>query len=220
MNHSHPCHPHSSLLTHGDPRVAFFNQLAARWETDSDEMARTRQRLTELLPRLGLGSGQHILEVGCGTGVVTDWLLRHVWTGRWVAIDFAPAMLEQARAKNLPVEWRCHDICDGPVEGEGFDVALCFHVFPHFRDPVAALRHLALSLKPGGRLLVVHLAGSAQINAFHHDVGGPVCHDHLPPATEWPSLLQAAGLTLQQAIDRADLFFVEAVKSGLNPGTN
>jgi demethylmenaquinone methyltransferase/2-methoxy-6-polyprenyl-1,4-benzoquinol methylase len=217
MNHHHH---HHSTNAHHDPRVAFFDHHAPRWEDDPAETVRTRQRLTELLPRLGLQPGQHILEVGCGTGVVTGWLLHHVKPGRLVSVDFSPAMLGHARSKNLAAEWLCHDICHGPVEPGTFDAAFCFHVFPHFRDPAAALRHLALSLKPDGRLLVVHLAGSAQINEFHGGLDGPVCHDHLPPAADWLSLLQPVGLKLQQAIDQPDLFLIEAVKTALNPATN
>ena len=88
---------------------------------------------------------------------------------------------------------------------------LCFHSFPHFRNRATALRHLAASLKPGGRLLIVHLAGSEQINAFHRQASGVVAGDLLPTANEWPVLLSSVGLELEHSEDRTDLLLVSAV---------
>jgi hypothetical protein len=72
------------------------------------------------------------------------------------------------------------------------------------------LRQIARHLKPGGQLLVLHLSGSGPLNAFHHKVGGPVGHDHLPAAEKWPDLLRPAGLHVLEAIDREDLFLLRA----------
>jgi hypothetical protein len=41
-------------------------------------------------------------------------------------------------------------------------------------------------------------------------VGGPVGHDHLPPAAEWSALLDPVGLKPTEALDGEDLFLVKA----------
>lgn len=193
-----------------DPRIAFFDAHAPAWDRTGPDPALTLRRLRDLDERLGLRSGQDLLEVGCGTGQITAWLEERVRPGRVVAADFSAAMLAQARARGIAAEFVHLDICqDGSLSGE-FDVVLCFHAFPHFRDPAVALRQIARHLRPGGELLVLHLAGSAQLNAFHQHVGGPVGHDHLPPLSQWPALLSRAGLSLAEAEDRDDLFLVRA----------
>ena len=179
-----------------DPRIAFFDRHAPTWDTTGPDPAATLRRLRELEGKLGLRPGQDLLEVGCGTGQITGWLLETVKPGRVVAVDFSPAMLDQARQRGLAAEFRCLDICREQPMAERFDVVLCFHSFPHFRDPAAALRQMARLLKPDGQLFVLHLVGSAKLNALHHQVGGPVGHDRLPPTAEWPALLQPAGLHL------------------------
>ena len=193
-----------------DPRIAFFDGHAPTWDQTGPDPAATLRRLRELEGRLGLRPGQRVLEVGCGTGQITGWLVETVRPGRVVAVDFSPAMLVQARARGVAAEFVALDICqDGATLGE-FDVVLCFHSFPHFRDPAAALRQITLHLAPGGQLLVVHLVGSAQLNAFHHKVGGAVGHDHLLAAAQWPELLGTVGLRASELVDREDLFLVRA----------
>lgn len=103
-------------------------------------------------------------------------------------------------------------MCAQAPEQEAYDLALCYQSFPHFRDRQTALRHLARSLKPGGRLLILHLAGGAQVNAFHREVGGVVGADQLPAPAAWPDLLAGAGLRLYALEDRPDLLWVEAVR--------
>jgi len=159
---------------------------------------------------LGFRGGQDVLEVGCGTGQITGWLAGQVAPGRVVGIDFSAQMLARAQAKSLPAEFRLLDICSAPAGEAAFDVAFCFHCFPHFRDQPAALANLAASLRPGGRLIVMHLAGSQQVNAMHSGFGGAVGQDHLPATERWPSLLGGAGFELIGLIDREDLFLLRA----------
>lgn len=195
-----------------DPRIAFFDHHAPTWDTNGLPVAETLRRLEELCPTLGLQPAMDVLEVGCGTGQVTAWLVEHVRRGRVVAVDFSPAMLAEARLRGIDAEFRCRDVCgDGPGPGR-FDVVFCMHAFPHFRDQAAAVRNLAASLKPAGRFIVLHLDSWRNINHFHDHVGPPVAGDHLPEPEAWPDLLRAAGLQIAELIDRDDLFCLIAAR--------
>ncbi len=193
-----------------DPRIAFFDGHAPTWDRTGPDPTATRRRLTELEGGLGLRPGHDLLEVGCGTGQITGWLSERVRPGQVLGVDFSPAMLDQAQARGVAAEFRRFDICSEGSLGRRFDVVLCFHAFPHFRDPVKALVQIAGHLQPDGQLLVLHLAGSTRLNEFHRQVGGPVGGDRLPPAEEWPALLEPAGLTVALAEDRDDLFLLRA----------
>src|SRR5439155_8176974 len=52
-----------------------------------------------VLQRLLLAGDETVLDVGCGTGLVTAALLERVPRGRVVAIDLSPGMAREARAK-------------------------------------------------------------------------------------------------------------------------
>ncbi|MHB1308063.1 MAG: class I SAM-dependent methyltransferase [Limisphaerales bacterium] len=194
-----------------DPRLAFFDRHAPTWDTQGPDPVAIRRRLEELNGRLGLGPGQSVLEIGCGTGQITGWLAATVRPGRVVALDFSPAMLAVARTRGIEAEFRQQDICLEGTTDERFDRVFCFSAFPHFRDAAAALREMARRLKPAGELVVLHLSGSRPLNAFHHGLGGAVGHDRLPAAAEWPELLRPAGLVAVEAIDEEDLFLVRAI---------
>jgi ubiquinone/menaquinone biosynthesis C-methylase UbiE len=196
--------------TASDPRIAFFNQLAPNWDQCGPDQTTTLRRLCDLDGILGLRPGQEVLEVGCGTGQITGWLADAVRPGRVVAVDFASGMLERARARGVDAEFRLMDICDEQTVAQRFDLVLCFHSFPHFRDREAALRQMARYLKPGGQLVVLHLAGSAQLNAFHGTLDGPVSDDFLPEVSRWPEMLGPLGLRVTESLEREDLFLVKA----------
>ncbi|MBM4091563.1 MAG: methyltransferase domain-containing protein [Planctomycetes bacterium] len=196
-----------------DPRAAFFNELAPRWDETGQDPCETVMRVAEHAELLRLAAGEDLLEVGCGTAQLTGWLASRVSPGSVVAVDFAPAMLEAAHRKGVAADFRLADVCQDELGESCYDVVLCFHSFPHFRDQAAAVANLARALRDAGRLLVMHLAGSAQINAFHDQVGGAVGGDHLPSRDRFERLLAAAGLTIRQHIDREGLFFLEACRS-------
>lgn len=200
-----------------DPRIEFFDQLAPHWDTDCSHPEETLRRLAALNGTLGFAPGQKVLEVGCGTGQLTRWLESLVAPGHVTAVDFSAGMLAQARQRHTNGDYRTLDICGEKPSSGSFDVVLCFNAFPHFRDKGAALRNIAGCLKPDGQMLVVHLVGSAELNAFHQNLKGPVHHDLLPTAEEWRNLLGATGLRLVSLTDRTDLFLLKAALSSTTP---
>jgi ubiquinone/menaquinone biosynthesis C-methylase UbiE len=197
--------------SHDDPRRGFFNELAAGWDDEEPSAETMVAGLAARAELLNLQPGQDLLEVGCGTGKTTAWLAEQVAPGAVTAVDFASEMIARAEAKTIPATFACLDVCSEPLGEDRYDVILCFHCFPHFRDQPAAMRNFAAALRPGGRLIVMHLAGSEHINSFHAGLEGPVCSDHLPQGPQWAELLSPVGLAERTHIDREDLFFLDAV---------
>jgi SAM-dependent methyltransferase len=204
-------HPHT------DPRVDFFDHHAPAWDSYGPPQETTLARLELLRPSLGLGPGQDVLEVGCGTGQTTGWLAHAVAPGRVTAVDFSPRMLEQARTRSVAATFRCADVCTDDLGAACFDAAFCLHVAPHFRDRAAAVRNLSRALRPGGRLIVLHLIGRQAVNHIHAHAGGPVAGDSLPAPTVWRELWRATALQEVLAIDQDDLFLMIAAKAA-GPG--
>ena len=106
-----------------------------------------------LLERLEVKPGERVLDVATGTGEVA---LRAAQLGaRVTALDIAPALLEQARAKaareSLDVEWVEGNAEALPFDDGGFD-AVCSSFGVIFADAEAASRELGRVCRSGGRL--------------------------------------------------------------------
>lgn len=195
-------------ILHNDPRVDFFDNQAPNWDTCGPDINVTLSRLRQIQNKLGLLPGMNILEVGCGTGQISGCLAEWVKPGKVVSIDFSPAMIQIASKKNIPAEFKVIDICGTVDMKERFDIVICFHSFPHFRDKIKALLNIRNLLKPDGMLIVLHLSGSKELNEFHKNLGGAVAGDFLPDAEEWEKLFKKIGFSLIEIEDKPDLFFL------------
>jgi SAM-dependent methyltransferase len=112
---------------------------------------RARRRADLIIGAAGLNRNALVLEVGCGTGVFTEYFAA---TGaQLIAVDISPELLEKARKRNLSAdrvlfkESRFED-CD--IDGP-FDAVIGSSVLHHL-DIEAALVKILNLLKPGGFL--------------------------------------------------------------------
>ncbi len=101
--------------------------------------------------------GEHILEIGSGTGNMTRYLCSR---RRVVASDVEPKYLQLLRNTFAGVpQVRVTELDAGqplPDEvGRDFDTVLCFNVLEHVEDDVAALRRIRGALSEGGRLILI-----------------------------------------------------------------
>lgn len=111
----------------------------------------------DLAARLQLPSNGRILELACGTGVVTQGLVEHLsGDGRIVATDLNQAMIDIARKKSPRagnIDWQVADACDLPFAEASFDAVVCQFGWMFFPERALAAREAARVLRPGGRLL-------------------------------------------------------------------
>jgi len=204
-----------------DARTAYFDSIAERWDGWEDLPA-LEARLAAGLERLGVGPDERVLDAGCGTGNLTRALLdRLSGSGRVLAVDLSPRMIDAARRKapDPRADWLVADIRRLPVPAATFDRAICFSVWPHLDDRAAAAAEIFRVLKPGGRLDIWHLASRAKINAVHAGAGGAIGSDLLPPARETADLLSRHGFRPATVIDDDGQYLVTAVRDGRDGGS-
>lgn len=101
------------------------------------------------------GTGERVVDIGCGTGVVARMAAERVGTtGAVVGVDGHPGMLAVARTTRPDLEWH-QASADGLPFGEGsFDVALCSLALQFFAEKVRALQEMRRVVRDGGRLAV------------------------------------------------------------------
>ena len=112
-----------------------------------------------------LRSGSRVLDVGCGPGAALTKVARLVACGEVVGVDLSLEMLrladERARRAGLGnVALFQTDAADLSSTFAGsFDVAYSCLVHHHFTEPVAAVRGIAASLRPGGMYAAIDATG-------------------------------------------------------------
>ena len=113
-----------------------------------------------VFPRLAVREGDRVVDVGCGFGDTAILLAQRVGpTGYVLGLDCCDAFLEYGRRDAAAagvghVEFVNADVQSYPFEG---DYDFCFSRFgtQFFENPVAALRNMRKSLKPGGTMTMI-----------------------------------------------------------------
>ena len=107
--------------------------------------------------------GQHILEVGVGTGKNFAYYPKNA---RITAIDFSPAMLEQAKHKqqtrHIAVDLHLMDVEFLQFADNSFDTVVASFVFCSVPSPSKGLKELHRVCKPGGKILLLEHVLSSQ----------------------------------------------------------
>lgn len=164
----------------------FFDTMAERWDTfcvHDPERIRIILELSDLQP------GARILDVGCGTGVMEQFLLRYR-PSRIMGIDLSGQMIEKARIKyydHPEIVFRQADV--HTFSGECFDYIIVYSAFPHFMRPERLIGHLRELLLPDGKLVICHSESKERINS-HHERHAKRLSLPLPPAREVATLME------------------------------
>jgi ubiquinone/menaquinone biosynthesis C-methylase UbiE len=113
----------------------------------------------EWAPRLieiaGVRSGDAVLDVACGTGIVARTAADIVGSdGRVVGVDLNEAMLTVAARVRPGIEWRQGDVAKLPFADGVFDAVLCQMALMFFPDRARAVGEMTRVTKPDGTVAV------------------------------------------------------------------
>ena len=96
-----------------------------------------------------------LLDAGCGPAPMISLLAEKYPDRHYTGLDLTPAMIEQARKKNIPnAEFVVGDCENFPFDENAFDVIICSNSFHHYPDPQAFFISVKRCIRPGGRLIL------------------------------------------------------------------
>jgi len=142
----------------------------AEWDVQYSRQAGwTRPTRTYLYRQANLVRARRVLDVGSGTGAVTEEMAART-DGQVIGIDIDPAMVAFARSRNGRAEYRLGDAHELPFTGGLFDITVCHFVLLWCHDPRQAVRELLRVTRSGGAVLI----------CAEPDYGGRIDYPDLP----------------------------------------
>lgn len=110
----------------------------------------------DLIARALLKPGERVLDVACGTGIVTRMASEKVGaSGAVTGLDLNPGMLAVAKKVSPPgIEWSQASADEIPLPDKSFDVVFCQVSLQFMPDKQKAINEIYRVLAPGGRVLV------------------------------------------------------------------
>jgi SAM-dependent methyltransferase len=119
------------------------------------ELRRYHRRLVEAFEA---GPGDHVLDIGCGTGQTTRSAARLAVQGSAFGVDISPVVVERARRISAAedvhnVRFEQADAQVHPFPQQHFALGVSRFGTMFFADPVDAFANIARALRPGARLV-------------------------------------------------------------------
>lgn len=133
----------------------------------------------QMLELADVQPGEKVLDVGCGTGALTQVLIDRVGAGNVTGIDPSEAFVGAFRERFPDVRIEHGSAESLPFPDDRFDAAIAQLVVHFMQDPVRGIAEMARVTRPGGTVAACvwdHAGGTGPVNLFWaaaHDVMDP-----------------------------------------------
>ena len=208
---------------------ALWDKLAANYDSNVMVTYKEAYRLTQEAILEEVNSSLRVLEVGCGTGILSLGIAPHA--GEVVGVDLSPEMiaLAQEKAQNgrfQNLTFREGDAYELPFDDSSFDVVLLTNLLHVVAEPSRVLKEAHRVLRPGGVLATVTdcMAEPAPFRVRVQTFGlrlmklfGTIKYYHFYRKSDLRDLLASNGFLIKKEAEfhQAPLnFYLEGIKKG------
>ena len=184
-----------------------FNELVDVF--DQPQPLEVMARLQEIVSSAKLRSGEVVLDVGTGVGVLIP-LIQSYQPAAVLACDVAEKMLQRVQDKYPAVRTFHADIASLDLASSSVDVIFMNGMYGNIADKPAACRNAARMLRSGGRLVVSHPEGRAFIDQLR--TTSDLFIEPFPTREEFEALLEPLGFEVITYRDESKLYLLVARK--------
>ncbi len=145
------------------PSTTLFDRWSGIYDRPGPQLLTYRPIHDAVLARIEGLEPSTVVDLGCGTGQLTQRLIRRFSDAIIVAVDVSDGMLTEAAGRLRGVGGEAQplvraDALQLPFAASSVDLVVCTESFHWYPDQARALAELARVLKPGGRLLIASIA--------------------------------------------------------------
>ena len=149
----------------------YFDQVADQWDNLQASFYSEKVR-DRALATAAVQAGDIAADIGCGSGFITEGLIRaglHV-----IAVDQSEAMLAAIKRKfaNIAdIDYRCGEAEQLPISNDSVNYAFASMYLHHVESPPIAIKEMARILKPSGTLVITDIDSHTFefLRDEHHD---------------------------------------------------
>lgn len=156
-----------------------FDDVAAHYDSwyDTELGSVSDQVERHLAQSMFKAPGPKVLEIGCGTGQYTSWLVQEGYevtaidiSGEMMALAQKKiAVIEENTSKANPVHWWHADITEILDQLETYDGIISMTAFEFIPEPEIVLKKLFSHLKPGGCMMIGLIAGNSAWSEYYEE---------------------------------------------------
>ena len=143
---------------------SFFDERAKTWD---DHENHDYDKINALLDKVGILEGDCILDLACGTGIISS-LLYSRCKRKVTAVDLSEKMIKEAKNKHIDenkVVFKVQDFYS--LKDGNYDLIVIFDAYPHFLQLNEFKEALIRNLSDGGRFAIIHDLGRKQLHDCH-----------------------------------------------------
>jgi ubiquinone/menaquinone biosynthesis C-methylase UbiE len=189
-----------------------FNELVDAFDTP--QLRGVMARLQEIVATVALASGEVVLDVGTGAGVLIP-LIQVYRPSVILVCDVAEKMLQRVKQKYPSVSTYQADIAPLALPSDSVDVIFMNAMYGNIGDKPHACRNAARMLRAGGRLVVSHPEGRAFVDQLRN--ASDLFVESLPTREEFETILRPVGLTVTTYRDEPKSYLMVAEKGPQRP---
>lgn len=120
----------------------------------------TRNYILQSVAEMKSDEPMKILDLGCGSGQLICELQESFNDVEVTGIDFSEKMLEVSKEKNPQAKHIKLDVAELNKLKGNFNVIVCTHSLPYYKEPENVMRELKRLLKENGRLFIGFASGN------------------------------------------------------------
>lgn len=126
----------------------------------------TRNYIVKALSKYIKNDGIKVLDLGCGTGELIFELTNKFNNLEVTGIDFSEKMIEISKKRNPSAKHLQMDASELNILDSKYDIILCTHSMPYYKEPKNVFKHLNNLLSDEGKLLIGFASGDSIYDKF------------------------------------------------------